>query len=110
MLYLKIEESNYNKMKILLPDICPDVEFDLIATDDNLKKLGLCADSPCVIAFNIDESRFDQMMDELIQLEIDAFNVSDGYPSSDDPLYQRYIKYGWMWNVLHNAEEIENWE
>lgn len=110
MIYLKIERSHYDEMKTLLPDICPNVEFSLVVADENLKLLGLCSDVPCIVAFDLDKDEFNQMMDELIQLEIDAFNVPGGDPPPDDPDYQRYIKYGWMWDVLFDAEEIKTAE
>jgi len=39
-------------------------------------------------------------------LEIDAYNTSDGdFPKPSNTAYQKYIKYGWMWDWLYNAME-----
>lgn len=47
---------------------------------------------------------YEDMMDKLIQLEIDAYNTEDGIePSKDNPYYQKYLKYGWLWDLFYQA-------
>ena len=107
MIYLKLEKSIYDKIKKLLPDICPNVQFSLVMADNNLMRLGFSCEIPCVAAFQLDENGFDQMLDDLMQLEIDAFNTPCGEPAPNDSVYQKYLKYGWMWQVLYNAEKCD---
>ena len=48
-------------------------------------------------------------MDELIQLEIDAFNTEAcEAPLPNDPLYILYKKFGWLWDYFYSAEWIED--
>lgn len=45
------------------------------------------------------------MMDELMQLETDAFNTHNGeMPSENDLSYKKYEKYGWLWDMFCNAD------
>ncbi len=104
MIRLNLSEPLYREIKKLLPDICPDVKFSLKTTDDILATLGFCDVPPCVVAFDLNDSEFEEMLLELIQLEVDAYNTPDGKdPKEDDPYYQRYLKYGWIYDVLFNA-------
>ena len=104
MIRLNLSEALYREIEKLLPDICPDVKISLEAVDDNLATLGFCDVPPCTVAFDLDDVEFKEMLLELNQLEVDAFNTPDGKnPKEDDPYYQRYLKYGWIYDVLFNA-------
>lgn len=106
MFYLNIEKSCYKRIKNLLPEIKPDIKILLINCDDNLQKLGFCSDAPCTIGFDLCREEMNDLLDELMQIEVDAFNTIDGEePSGNSCSYQRYIKYGWLWDVLYCAEE-----
>jgi hypothetical protein len=40
---------------------------------------------------------YDEMMDELMQIEIDAFNTPDGEPpESNNEAYKKYLDHGWI--------------
>ena len=108
MIYLEMEKSWYDIVECRLPDVCPDIRFSLIVADENLSKLGLGADAPCIIGFDLDDNGFRAMMSDLEQLEVDAFNTPDGKePKRNDPDYQRYLTYGILWDILYNARKIE---
>lgn len=105
MIKLNLELPQYQRLEKQLPDICPDVKFYLECSDENLVKFGFCDVAPCVVVFELDEDDFEKMLyDDLVQIEVDAFNTPDGKdPPEDDEYYQKYLKYGWMFDVLHNA-------
>lgn len=99
--------DDYRKMEKSLPDIFPEVSFFIKEADQNLVKLGLCESAPCVVMFNLDNNEFEDMLDELNEIEIDAFNTNYGeYPKQDNPAYQKYLKYGCLYEILYNAEQI----
>lgn len=100
MLRGTITESEYESMKIQLPEICPYVHFHLIARDVNLTRLGFADEPPCLVEFDIDDDTYFKMISDLEQLEIDAYNEPYDQESVD-----RYKKYGWLWGLFQNAEE-----
>ena len=104
MIRLNLELSQYQQLEKQLSDICPDVKFYLESSDETLVKLGLSDVAPCVVAFELDDDGFEKMLDELVQIEIDAFNTENSKnPPEDNEYYQKYLKYGWMFDVLHDA-------
>lgn len=108
MIYLEMEKPLFDVIQSRLPEVCPNIEFSLIATDEALQELGLRKYTLCVVGFDLDAEGFKKMMCELEQIEVDAFNTPDGKPpKSNDPDYQRYLTYGILWDILYNAHEIE---
>ena len=108
MIKLNLELPQYRRLEKQLPDICPDVKFYLESSDETLVKLGLSDVAPCVVAFELDEDGFEKMLDDIVWIEICAFNTEDGKdPLEDDEYYQKYLKYGWMFDVLHDAYNEE---
>ena len=107
MVQIKMNRDEYNKIQILLPDICPQIGFSLKVEDDNLVVLGLCDSAPCIVEFDMTDSEYEEMLDDLNELEIEAFNTPHGtYPSESSPAYQKYLKYGCLYDILSNAEII----
>ena len=106
---VKIKFNDYNKVENLLPDIFPNISFFIKEADHNLKKLGFCDNAPCIVTFNLDYSEFEEMLDTLNDIEIEAFNMG-GYsePSNSDPAYQKYLKYGCLYEILFSAERVYN--
>ncbi len=108
MIYLEMEKPLFDVVQSRLPDVCPNVKFSQIATDEALRILGLSKYTLCVVGFDLDANAFQKMMSELEQIEVDAFNTPDGKePKRNDPDYQRYLTYGILWDILYNAHEIE---
>ena len=105
MIYLNIDKNTYSQINELLPDIWPEIQIELLVMDENLERLGFCESAPCRVSVDLSAEEYEQLLDELMQLEIDAYNTRDGKnPLEDDPEYIRYCKYGWMWDVLYSAE------
>ena len=104
---LKMNLDDYLTISKLLPDVCPDVSFFLKEADHNLVKLGLCKSAPCVAMFILDNNQFNEMLDDLNDIEFEAFNTPHGvYPSESNPAYRKYLKYGCLYDILSNAEII----
>ncbi len=107
MIYLEMDKSSWEIINNRLPDICPNVKFSLLVIDDNIKALGFCSSELCIVGFDMDETCFDGMLLDLTDLETDAFNTAGRKPPhKDDPDYQRYLKYGILWDILFNAKQI----
>lgn len=107
MLQIKVNKDEFDKINMLLPDVCPDVAFALKSQDDNLAALGLCDSAPCIVEFDLTAEQFIEMLDTLSDIEVDAFNTPDGRaPSKNTPAYQKYLKYGCLYEILYNAERI----
>lgn len=103
-----LNKNDYEKVLHLLPELFPDIAIRLEACDDNLVALGLCESAPCIVSLNINQENFEEIIDELINIETDAFNTKHGeYPKEDSPVYQKYLKYGCLYGILYNAETAE---
>lgn len=48
----------------------------------------------------------DALVDDLIQLEIDAYNL-EGEPLPNDTCFLLYKEFGWMWDYFDGAEWID---
>ncbi len=105
MLQIKVNKEELNKIKSLLPDIYPEASFYLKTNDDNLVKLGFCDSAPYIVEFDMSAEDFYEMLDTLNDIETDAFNVLDSSePSRSNPAYQKYLKYGCLYDILFLAE------
>ncbi|MGN0624494.1 MAG: hypothetical protein ACI4JA_11195 [Oscillospiraceae bacterium] len=108
MYRIEMPKSIFERIKARLPEIYPDIMFNLVVCDDALENLGFVNDAPCIVDFYINEERYDELLDDLLQFEVDAFNTVDGcYPDKNDSQYQDYLKYGWMWDWFFHARRIE---
>ena len=105
---LKMSREDFDKVEMLLPDLCPDVSFSLISQDDNLVALGFCDSAPCIVEFHLTADEFEELLLELDEIEVEAFNLPyNREPSENDSAYQKYLKYGSLYGILYNAEKIE---
>lgn len=101
MLFVETKISDFETVHKLMNELFPQVDLELIS---NTSLPGI--ELPYSFTMSISFSELEDIMDNLMQLEIDAFNTVDGeMPSSDDPFYQKYVKYGWLWNLFYNAKE-----
>lgn len=109
MFYLNLDRVKYERINLLLPDICPDIKIELRSMDINLERLGFCESAPCVVAFDISKEDYKILLNELMDMETDALSSEtwDYFPD-DDPRYIRYKKYSWMQDVLYYAEYRES--
>ncbi|MBR5428575.1 MAG: hypothetical protein IK118_09525 [Clostridia bacterium] len=108
MLLIETDMCSFETIARLLPDVVPGVRLKHIATDENLKKLGFVDYPPCVFTLDMSRDEFDDIMFALMDIETDAFNTPDGeMPEEDDPYYQKYLKYGWLWDLFFQAKVTE---
>ncbi len=106
MLYVETNICSFAEIKKLLPDIYPSVKLSHVIIDNVLYTLGFSEVPLCIFTLDMTWDEYEDMMDKLIQLEIDAYNTEDGIePSKDNPYYQKYLKYGWLWNLFYQANE-----
>ena len=106
MIQVHMNKHDYNTVLSLLPNILPEVSFSLIMQDETLVHLGLADSAPCIVAFDMCVDAFYEMLDTLNDIEIDAFDTPDGGdPSPNDPAYQKYLKYGCLYDILYTSEK-----
>lgn len=104
MVYLETDKVIFEKLSVHLPELFPNINFKLIYADETLEKLGLARSAPCLICLDLSPDEYDELLDDLLQLEIDACNTPKYPPAENDPAYIRYKKYCWMYGVFANAE------
>lgn len=101
MLLIETKISDYKTVQERMKDLFPQIKLELIS-DFSLPGLEL----PYSFTMSISFSELDDIMDDLMQIEVDAFNTEDGkMPPQNDPLYLRYVKYGWLWDLFYDAKE-----
>lgn len=101
MLLVETKTSNYETVSMLLHELFPFLKIELISDVSHPQ-----IDLPYSFTIDITVDELDEMMDILTQIEVDAFNTSNGeMPSIDDRAYQKYEKYGWLWDLFYRAEE-----
>lgn len=104
MLYVETEMASYETIEKSLADVYPKARLEHIFTDKALKALGFVDFPPCVFSLDMTWNEYEEMMDELMYIEVDAYNSSNGYdPDEDDEYYQKYLKYGWLWDLFYSA-------
>ena len=105
MLKFHLDKNDYEKVAELLPELFPEIKIQLEMCDENLVNLGFCQFAPCIVTLNISQEKFKDIIDELIDIETDAFDTKYGnYPKDEDPIYQKFLKYGCLYNILNNVE------
>lgn len=109
MYRLDLPLNTYRELKQRLSEIHPEIELTLVSCDYALAALGFVDEPPCIVHFDMTEEELDDLLDDLMEYEIDAFQVDNGTQSAWEktPEYQAYVKYGWMWNVFYYAKTIE---
>ena len=109
MYKLELSKKEYELFKNTLAEFRPNIKIELIQCDEALERLGFCESAPCIIHVDLTKEDMETLIDELMQLEMDAFNTETGEdPLPNDPLYMLYKKFGWMWGYFYSAEWIED--
>lgn len=101
MILVETKISDFNTVRKLMNDLFPQIKLELIS-DISLPWIEL----PYAFTMSVSLFELDAVMEDLMQLEIDAYNTEDDkMPPSSDPLYKKYIKYGWLWDLFYDAKE-----
>ena len=104
MLHIETDMCSFKKIKSSLLVVYPEAKIEHIFTDISLQSLGFTNISPCVFTLDMSWDEYYIMMDELSQIETDAFNTPNGEaPDLSDEAYKLYIEHGWLWDMFHNA-------
>ena len=108
MYKIEITKEVYENLKKDLAKFRPNIALILVECDEALERLGFCESAPCIVHIDLSEEEMEILLDDLIQLEVDAYNTETGaHPLPDDPFYLLYKGFGWMWGVFHDAEWID---
>ena len=100
-----ITDFDYKTIDKMLHDLFPSIKMTHIASDRALVEMGFADYPPCIFTMDITWDEYEEMMLDLMQIEVDAFNTPDGeMPEKDDLAYLRYLEYGWLWDMFYNAE------
>lgn len=100
MLLIETKIRDFKAVQEHMRDLFPQINLDLIS-DISLPGIEL----PYSFTMSISYAELDDIMDDLMQLEVDAFNTGDGkMPPQNDPLYLKYVKYGWLWDLFYDAK------
>ena len=109
MYKIEITKEVYENLKKDLAKFRPNIALILVECDEALERLGFCESAPCIVHIDLSEEEMEILLDDLIQLEVDAYNTETGaHPLPDDPFYLLYKGFGWMWGVFYYAEWIDN--
>ena len=108
MLYIETNTASYQAIRKSLDAVYPQAKTEHIFTDEALRALGFVDFPPCLFSLDMNWDEYQEMMDEFINLEVDAFNTPDGkLPAKDDEDYLIYMKHGWLWDMFFNAKKWE---
>lgn len=104
-----MSKKEFENFKDTLERFRPGIKLEIVQCDDALEWLGFCNSAPCVVNIYLTEEEIDNLMDDLMQLEIDAYNTETGEdPLPNDPLYLEYKEFGWLWDYFYNAEWVDD--
>ena len=102
MYQLEISLDKYEKLKQCLSEIHPEIAVTLVSFDYALASMGFAEQPPCTVDVDLTEEGCRELLDELMQYEIDAYNQEGSYYKiKKTPQYQKYLRYGWMWDLFH---------
>lgn len=108
MYKLELSLDVYQRLEKCLSEIHPEINLIFVSCDFTLASLGFAEQPPCVIHADLTRGELESLLDDLMQYEIDAYNPPEtqGEPERT-PEDQKFIRYGWMWDIFYSAEYIE---
>lgn len=77
MKIIDIDKKYAEECKQLLFELRPNVKVNILDGDVNLYKLGFIDYYPCVLEIYMSEEEIDDLMDEILDMEINAFNIDE---------------------------------
>ena len=104
MISIVISDEEYMELLRLLPEIVPDLKFTLMIKDDNLKEFGFVKSAPCIVNFETDAEGFENILDMLMDIETEAFNLFE--EEEDSAEFEKYQRYKNLWGILYNAKRL----
>lgn len=74
-------------------------EIDIVRSD--AKKLGFVDEVPCQIEVCATEEQIQEIRDIALDFEFEAYDGPENYyPDEDDEAYQKFVRYGWLFDFL----------
>ena len=100
------DRKKYELLKERLNELYPEYEVRMTDCDINLERLGFVDSAPCRARIDITEQQYEDLLDELIGFEINAYN-NDPWSSDASVEMQLCERYTWMYDYLLCAEMEE---
>ena len=109
MYKFQVTKIIYKQLEENLSRFRPNIQLILVECDEALERLGFCESAPCIVCVDLTEEELETLLDDLLQLEIDAYNTGTGNdPLPNDPSYLLYEQFGWMRGIFCDAEWIDD--
>lgn len=90
MLYKDMPKATAERIIAALQELHPEVTARIVDEDPALFKLGLIEDIPCQLELGLTQEEAERLYDEIISMEIDAYNYTD--KDLRDPVKRRQQK------------------
>lgn len=95
----------YEQLEQDLHEVCPWVKIKKEDWSNYYVEFGFSADNAFLVVLDLTLAEYDEMLNELLQIEVDAFNTSSGeMPDERDELYIRYERLGYLYDFFNNAK------
>lgn len=105
MYKLQISKSEYELFRDRLHELHPEINVRIFFCDEALEKLDFVESAPCTVFVDISDAQRESLLNELDQLEADAYNTSGELP--DIEAEAKYKRYECLWQYLFYAERVE---
>ena len=77
MLIKDIPKNHAEKLISAIAELRPEMSVSIVAEDYSLYQLGLIQYIPCLVEIEASEDEITKLADEVLQMEIDAWNFDD---------------------------------
>ena len=104
MLIKDIPKSQAIKLQDAIKELRPAMQVSVVAEDTALYQLGLVTEVPVTIEIIAAEAEVDELVDEVDQMEVDAFNYTDEMKPSNRDALKRYERYAIIEAYLSGRE------
>lgn len=93
--------DTYEKLKVCLFELFPEIEVKLITSDPMLKSLGFVDKVPCQVEVCATKEQIEEICDMAIDLEVIVYSTTDSYYiNENDENYKKYIRYAWLYDFF----------
>ncbi|NCC16948.1 MAG: hypothetical protein EOM28_11525 [Clostridia bacterium] len=88
---IKTVIETYELLKERIAEIAPEIQVDLITSDENLFKLGFTDRIPCVVEIVATEDQINRLIDLCYDFEASGYDFPEKSPE-----YIKYKRYAWI--------------
>ena len=86
----------FERLKQCFEERYPKISANLLSADYALKELGFVKTVPCIIEVVATEEEIKVVVDDALQLEIDAYSCDE----EDGEVWKLYERYGWLYDFF----------